>query len=322
MKDIEQVLENFKKLNVPTEEEVIKYWKDPKANPVVSIACITYNHESYIEDTIKGFLIQKTDFSFEVIIHDDASTDGTREILKGYASRYPSIIKLILQEENQYSQGIKPGAHVYPLCKGRYVSLCEGDDFWCDETKLQKQVDYLDANPDVYISSFDAFNIDKNGKIIKESKLPDLHKRDYTGLEMMQGKAWLLTMNWMRRNNPLPKIPERNSVKNGDIFMTSVYGQYGGSHHHTDIKPSAYRVHTGGVWSSLSQKEKDESHINTYFWMYKYWTRMGKPEIARIYWIKFLRMVVSTAAVVDTIKCFLIVKLRLGGLKAALQRLL
>lgn len=118
--------------------------------PLVSISCITYNHASYIKECIDGFLMQKTNFNFEVLIHDDHSTDGTEEIIKEYAKQYPDIIKPLFEKENQYSLGKPIGSAVWnlPRARGKYVAMCEGDDYWIDPYKLQKQVDFLESHPD------------------------------------------------------------------------------------------------------------------------------------------------------------------------------
>lgn len=119
-----------------------------RSNIVVSISCLTYNHVKYIRQCLDGFLMQQCNFKYEVLIHDDASTDGTIEIIKEYQEMYPDIIKPIIQTENQYSKGIR-GMNIkynFPRAKGKYIALCEGDDFWTDSLKLQKQVDFLEAN--------------------------------------------------------------------------------------------------------------------------------------------------------------------------------
>lgn len=117
--------------------------------PVVSVICLTYNHAPYIRECMDGFLMQKTDFPFEVIIHDDASTDGTTEIVKEYATKYPDIIKPIIQTENQYSKHNNFGfimEDCFSFAKGEFIAYCEGDDFWIDSKKLQKQVSFLKEN--------------------------------------------------------------------------------------------------------------------------------------------------------------------------------
>lgn len=115
--------------------------------PLVSIGCITYNHGNYIKDAIEGFLLQRTTFPIEIIIHDDASNDNTPNIIKEYEERYPNLIVAIYQSENQYSKGIKPLLDfVFTKAKGKYLAICEGDDYWSDTYKLQKQVDFLENN--------------------------------------------------------------------------------------------------------------------------------------------------------------------------------
>jgi len=114
---------------------------------MVSVVCITYNQVSYIEKAFKSFLMQKTNFKFEIIIHDDASSDGTKDILKKYSSLFPDKIILILQDKNQYSQGINIfNSYIYPIVRGKYIALCEGDDFWTDSNKLQIQFNYMENN--------------------------------------------------------------------------------------------------------------------------------------------------------------------------------
>lgn len=115
---------------------------------LVSISCITYNHSVYIRQCLDGMLMQQTNFGFEILIHDDCSTDGTDDIIREYASKFPQIIKPLFEEENQYQQGKPLGTVVWnlPRAKGKYVALCEGDDYWTDPLKLQKQVDFLESH--------------------------------------------------------------------------------------------------------------------------------------------------------------------------------
>ena len=117
--------------------------------PMVSICCITYNHEPYIRQCLEGFVMQKTNFKFEAIVHDDASTDHTADIIREYAAKYPNIIKPIYETENQYSKHDGSLRRIMDAaCTGKYIALCEGDDYWIDPLKLQKQVDFLETHPE------------------------------------------------------------------------------------------------------------------------------------------------------------------------------
>ena len=130
-----------------TQDEIMENWPKDWNTPLVSIRCITYNHESYIAQALDSFLIQETDFPFEIIIHDDASTDRTADIIREYEAKYPKIIKPIYEAENQYSK--KDGylrKILYNACKGKYTAICEGDDYWTDSQKLQRQFNWLEDN--------------------------------------------------------------------------------------------------------------------------------------------------------------------------------
>ncbi|WP_289640828.1 glycosyltransferase [uncultured Muribaculum sp.] len=118
--------------------------------PLVTICCITYNHAAYIRECLNGFLMQETNFKFEVVIHDDASTDETQSIIKEYCEKYPNVFSPIFQHVNQYSRGIKSIIQTFcvPKFRGKYIAMCEGDDYWIDPYKLQKQVDFLESHPD------------------------------------------------------------------------------------------------------------------------------------------------------------------------------
>ena len=119
---------------------------DRKEDILVSVICITYNQEKYIGQCLESMLCQKTNFKYEIIVHDDASTDRTREIIREYELRYPDIIKPIYQEENKYSQDIWVTDCALEKASGKYLAFCEGDDYWCDENKLQLQFDFMEAN--------------------------------------------------------------------------------------------------------------------------------------------------------------------------------
>lgn len=179
--------------------------------PLVSISCITYNHKDFIRDALEGFLMQKTNFSFEVLIHDDCSTDGTTEIIREYADKYPNIIKPMYEQENQYQNGKPYGSEVwnYPRSKGKYIALCEGDDYWTDPFKLQKQVDFLEAHPEygMCYTNFDLKNEDTGKYTIKAfDTLPQIFQKEFNSVEeFILRKGYVCPPSWLFRKELMPK---------------------------------------------------------------------------------------------------------------------
>lgn len=152
-----------------TENDIKKNWKSEYKNtPLVSIKCMAYNHERYIADALDSFLMQKTDFPFEVVIHDDASTDNTASIIGEYQEKYPNIVKPIYEKENQYSKGDGiinriMDSHI----RGKYVAVCEGDDYWTDEGKLQKQFNSMERHNEIDICAHAVRKINAaSGKVL------------------------------------------------------------------------------------------------------------------------------------------------------------
>ena len=157
------------------------------SKPLVVIRCLTFNHEAYIRDTIEGFIMQKTTFPFVAIIHDDASTDGTASIIEKYASKYPDIIKPIIEKENQYSKHDGSLRRIInQACENtgaKYVAMCEGDDYWTDSDKLQMQVDFLESHPDYSMCFHRVDIIDQDTSRI-DSGCSVVESKDYEHHEM------------------------------------------------------------------------------------------------------------------------------------------
>lgn len=146
----------------------------PTGDPLVSIRCLVYNHEPYLRQCLDGFVMQKTNFPFEAIVHDDASTDGSAAIIREYAEKYPDIIKPIYETENQYSKHDGSmhriiDAAVHP--KSKYIALCEGDDYWTDPNKLQIQVDFLEAHPDYSLAVHEYQEWDEEKKSFRPHRI-------------------------------------------------------------------------------------------------------------------------------------------------------
>ncbi len=250
--------------------------------PLVSISCITFNHAPYIRDALEGFLMQRTSFPIEILIHDDASTDGTADILREYQGKHPDLILPVYQSENQYSRGVR-GINArfnFSRARGKYIAICEGDDYWTDPLKLQKQVDFLENNPEYVMCYHDAIIVDEQGAVINPSKMPDDRKRDYTSDEIIRGRTNILTLSLVFRNVAAIRDypPEAYHVQNGDNFLTSILGNYGRGKYMPEVEPAVYRVHEGGIWSQKSDDERVISKITTYYWLSRYYARLNKPE--------------------------------------------
>ncbi|MBE0471488.1 MAG: glycosyltransferase [Methyloprofundus sp.] len=246
----------------------MKNWQ-LKEPPVVSVCCTTYNHKDYISEAIEGFLIQETDFPFEIIIRDDCSADKTAEIVKQYAEKYPNIIKPIYETENQFSKGVKPMPVVYKKAVGKYFALCEGDDYWTDPLKLQKQVDFLENNDDYVITYTDVEAFDENGNI---DGYVGGATRDLESVELQKAFA-INTLTACFRNVIKELPPEFQCTQFGDLFLWSLLGAYGKGKFLKDIKPARYRMHDGGIFSKQKPKKIFEMQHLTNLSLYAYYLR-------------------------------------------------
>jgi glycosyltransferase involved in cell wall biosynthesis len=249
---------------------------------LVSICCVTFNHQQYIKYCLDGFLMQQGDFDIEVLIHDDASTDGTKQIIEAYKEKYPDIFFPVFQNENQYSKGFRgfTARYNFPRCRGKYIALCEGDDYWTDTHKLQKQIDFLEANEKYVITCHDSKMINQNGEIINSTCLKEENKRDYSAVELKKA-FYVLTQTMCFRNVSIIKnMPvESRDVSNGDIFLISLLGAHGKHKFISDIKPSAYRIHSGGVWSQIADEKKNKTLKFTAKRLRDYYKRIGDKEM-------------------------------------------
>lgn len=238
-----------------------------KKKPLVSICCITYNQENYIRETLESFLMQKTDFDFEIIIHDDASTDNTVNIIKEYEMKYPDIVKPIYQKENQYSKKVKIFPIVFSHASGKYIAVCEGDDYWCDEYKLQKQFDFIEKHKECSLITTGAKLLDDSTKKFKLKKQPYKGSRFYTTDEVIMWDGDLFATNSMFFKSELlktfPKFYYLISV--GDYPLT-IHLALLGKVYYMDDYTSVYRINAQGSWTSNMKKgnyiEKKQNLLN------------------------------------------------------------
>ncbi len=217
-------------------------------NPIVSICCITYNHVNYISECIEGFLIQRTTFPVEILIFDDASTDGTQEIVRKYASK-DIRIKTFLQSENQWSKQ-KYGLidWLFPAAQGKYIAICEGDDYWTDPFRLQKQVDFLEQNKDYKFSmGIVEILIEKTGKIIRKKDHVNPARTESYLLKDYMRAPFSHTSSFLFRNEGIHFPNWKNDIFAGDqLLVIMITGLNGKIKYHNEVF-SIYRLNTGSI---------------------------------------------------------------------------
>jgi len=239
--------------------------------PLVSVLCITFNHEKYIAQAIEGFLMQKTNFKFEIIIHDDASTDKTVEIIKSYQGKNPALLNCIFQNENQYSK--KDGSlenAIFGMPMGKYVALCEGDDYWIDPYKLQKQVDFLEKNDEYGLVHHEAdYLFQKNGKIIKNHhQINEIYPSNGFVFEELLSNNNIYTPSVMFKASLLDYFMAidadiRSQFLMGDYAMWLEFSQHC-KFHYLSESMATYRVLENSA-SKTTSYEKDMLFLNSYF---------------------------------------------------------
>ncbi len=254
----------------------------------INICVLTYNHEKFIEECLDGILKQKVDFSYEVVIGDDCSTDRTRKICQKYIEKYPDRIRLICSKKNI---GMISNWHkILSVCIGKYIALCEGDDYWTDPYKLQKQVDFLESNPDYVVCYQDAKIINEKGVIINSKYGP---KKDFSCDALIKGPV--IPLHSLCFRNILKDFPiEAQKMVGNHRFTISRLGLYGkGKWLGDSILPGVYRIHSGSSWSSKNKEEKLYIDSNTSFWIYQYYKRIGKKKYATYWKDEFRRAILK-----------------------------
>ncbi len=224
---------------------------------MVSVICNTFNHERYIAQALESFVTQNTTFVFEVLVHDDASTDNTASIIKEYEARYPEIIKPIYQTENQYSKGVSITASIQiPRAQGKYIAFCEGDDYWISTEKLQKQVECLEQRPDASWCVCNAINVNRECEKISDYNVSEQTGEITTEYVIMKDGGFCATSSIMGRAQYLKNEPEFLRKFHLDMFVQYYLASCGKTICIAE-QFAAYRRETEGSWSSRMKKNKD-----------------------------------------------------------------
>lgn len=237
-----------------------------KRNLMVSICCITFNHEHFIRRALEGFFMQQTNFEFEIIIGNDCSTDGTAEVLALFKERYSSRITVISNEKNVGNH--QNLINALKLCKGKYIALCEGDDYWTDSLKLQKQVDFLEQNAQYIICCHYSRVINAVNETLYVHPKPI--PREYTYLDLLAGKQEeTKTASLVYHNIPAVHLlfqkPWYFTVFAADKIL-KLFATF-----NTGLKiyvlpevMSCYRNHSGGIWSMIKYDSRMEMMISDF----------------------------------------------------------
>lgn len=226
---------------------------------VVSILCTAFNHEKYIAQCLDSLLSQKTTFQYEIIVHDDASTDHTADIIREYEKKANGKIVAIYQQENQFSKHIAIVPTILlPMARGKYLATCECDDFWTCDDKLQKQVDFLESHPDYVMCTHAAYYANENGKLDQKSFFTALDHDSELTMEDILSRWCFATNSRLIRKEVFPheKPPYQGKCVNGDFAM-AVYLALRGRVYYINQLMCAYRQNSVSSLSVQNKKNKE-----------------------------------------------------------------
>ena len=231
--------------------------------PKVSVVCVTYNQEKYIAQTLDSFVAQRTNFKYEVVVADDCSTDSTARIISKYAERYPDVIRPVLRKKNIGIQ--KNFAETFREAKGDYLAVCEGDDYWTDALKLQRQADFLDEHT-TYSICFHPVKVFFDNNERREQIYPQDIKDKKVSIESLLRENFIQTNSVMYRRQSYDHIPD--NILPIDWYLHLYHARFG-KIGYIDKVMAAYRRHEGGVWWGSHRKNRDE-----------FWRKNGKAHFA------------------------------------------
>lgn len=228
--------------------------------PLVSICCLTYNHENTIRQALDSMICQKTDFPFEIILHDDASTDSTADVIREYAEKYPDIVKPIIQTENQMKKCNIEKTYICPAVRGKYVAICEGDDFWTDENKLQIQTDFMRNNPDYTLCFHAVSQLNSDGTVMQYRPLK-CDGEVPCDLIIKRGGMFCPSASLFMRADIFADWPKFRDMADVYDYPRQILSAYKGKVHYIDKIMATYRYESSGSWTAQAHKKTDLAHV-------------------------------------------------------------
>lgn len=239
-------------------------------SPVVSIVCWSYNHEAFIAQAVDSFLAQETTFPVEIIIHDDASTDRTGDLARLYEEKIPQVFRNIIQPENLFQNGRNIDQPPYAHARGKYIAICEADDYWTRSDKLQRQVDFLETHPEcagVFHRGY-AVNAERNRIPFVWDGLEYKERYDQSDciFDLLSGYP---TAALVFRRSALKFPFPRYFLECPTDFTTDVMLTESGTLGFLDFDGCAYRQHTGGTWSTLKVNEMQRCGVRRLISLYR-----------------------------------------------------
>lgn len=240
------------------EATVMSSWTGDSDIPRVSILCATYNHVAFIEDALRGFFGQVTQFPFEILVRDDASTDGTTQILSAYAARYPRILRVLFESENTFTKGVSPGRVLRAQARAPHVAFCEGDDWWICPDKLQRQMDAVDRHAvnhvfhPVYVVNQDRVHSYQGNKF--PGRVPARL------LRVRNAFSPLLSRLYRTTEGDLLALPHTRGM---DAVVSAALACSSDAYNIPDYYAAVYRQHPSGIWSGLDRRGRKRHRLRT-----------------------------------------------------------
>lgn len=256
-------------------------------NLVVAVWMVTYNQQDYIGQAIEGVISQNVNFKIKLLIGEDCSSDNTRNICLQYETKYPDLIELIFTTSNNMNQN---SSNVFSACinsGAKYIAMCEGDDYWTDPDKLQKQVDFLETNADIGGCFHDVVVVDENNKIIKEN-YHESHQKMYNQIESLTHGGNYATCSLVFRSLVMKNLPNWFIKAPSDYTIDLLVTEFGDIAHINETM-GAYRIHAGGIWQGSKE------HINQASLVIRYLACLENPKFKNHYGNFFYKRISETS---------------------------